>query len=116
MHIEQSTAQTVVGQGQNPMFLKPTKSCWLTLEAIVLASCVIVEGMAVISAALRPKIPKAFIQIVEFHQDCTQISMTLYHSVFPQSIPVSASTCTPHSQHQCHHCVYVEPPCAGSPH
>jgi hypothetical protein len=34
---------------------KHTKSCWLTLELIAFASWIMVEGSAVISAALRPE-------------------------------------------------------------
>lgn len=43
------------------------------------------------------------------------MSLTLYHSVFPQSSLDSASMYTPRSQHRCHHCACAEPPCAGSP-
>lgn len=84
-YTEQVEAQKLVGQRLNPIFMKHTKSCWLTLEAIALASCVIVEGRAVISAALRPKIPKTTIvtiftanlnrTVLRFHWLCTIVSV-----------------------------------------
>lgn len=64
--------------------MKHTKSCWLTLEAIVFASCVTVKGRAVISAALRPKAQKTSTvtiftvnftsNVLRFHWLCTIVS------------------------------------------
>lgn len=94
-----------------------TKSCWLSLEAIVVASWTMLEGSAVISAALRPKRAKTSSVtnfMITFNK--TVLSLIPYHSVFLRSALDWAGMYTLLSQHQCQHCVCAEPPCAGSPH
>lgn len=92
-----------------------TKSCWLTLEAIVFASWIMSDGSDVISAALRPGREKKGHHLLK-NTNTVALSLPLYHSVCLQSIPAGARMCTPRCQCQSRCCACAGPPCAGSPH
>lgn len=97
--------------------MKPTKSCLLTLEAIVFASWITLEGSEVISAALRPnRAIVRFVCALLTNISSQLIQQTVYRNVFLQRILDSVSVCTLCSQCQCHECVCAEPACAGCPH
>lgn len=92
-----------------------TKSCWLTLEAIVFASWIMSDGNDVISAALRPgRKKKGHYLLKDINK--AALSLALYRSVCLQSIPAGAHMCTPRCQCQSRYCGCAGPPCAGSPH
>lgn len=92
-----------------------TKSCWLTLEAIVFASWIMSDGSDVISAALRPGRTKNGRHLSK-NINKAALSLLLHRSVCLQSIPAGAGMCTPRCQCQGRCCGCAGPPCAGSPH